>query len=86
MHYTTQRFWKCYDSLPANVQEIANQCYVLLKADSSHPSLHFKKIGKRYWSVRTGLDYRALGVEVEGGISWFWSGTHAEYDKLIGKL
>lgn len=44
------------------------------------------KIGNKYWSVRAGLDYRALGVEVEGGISWFWIGTHAEYDKLIGKL
>ena len=22
--------------------------------------------------------------EVKDGISWFWIGTHAEYDKLIG--
>ncbi len=86
MHYTTQRFWKCYDALPESVQRNADQCYELLKDDPSHPSLHFKKIGKKYWSVRAGLDYRALGVEVENGISWFWIGTHAEYDKLIGKL
>ena len=79
--------------MPPQVQETADQCYELLKADPSHPSLHFKKIGKKYWSVRAGLDYRALGVEVESGISWFWIpterfaiGTHAEYDKLIGKL
>jgi hypothetical protein len=26
-----------------------------------------------------------VGVEVEQGISWFWIGTHAEYDRLIGK-
>ena len=86
MHYTTRRFWKCYEDLPPQVQETADQCYELLKADPSHPSLHFKKIGKKYWSVRAGLDYRALGVEVESGISWFWIGTQAEYDKLIGKL
>ncbi|AFW94211.1 MULTISPECIES: hypothetical protein [Nostocales] len=93
MHYTTRRFWKCYDELSPQVQETADQCYELLKADPFHPSLHFKKIGKKYWSVRAGLDYRALGVEVESGISWFWIpterfaiGTHAEYDKLIGKL
>jgi hypothetical protein len=86
MHYTTSKFWKCYNALPKNVQETADQCYGLLKADLSHPSLHFKKIGKQYWSVRAGLDYRALGVEVEGGILWFWIGTHAEYDKLISKL
>jgi hypothetical protein len=68
------------------VQGTANQCYALIKADPSHPSLHFKKIGNKYWSVRAGLEYRAVGVEVETGISWFWIGTHAEYDKLIGKL
>lgn len=34
----------------------------------------FQKIGNKYWSVRAGLNYRALGVEVEVGISWFWIG------------
>ena len=86
MHYTTRTFWKCYGALPASVQNTEDQCYELLKVDPSHRSLHFKKISKKYWSVRAGLDYRALGVEVEGGILWFWLGTHAEYDKLIGKL
>ncbi|BAU05685.1 hypothetical protein [Fischerella sp. NIES-3754] len=78
MHYTTRRFWKCYNTLPENAQKTADQSYELLKADPSHPPLHFKKIGNKYWSVRAGLDYLALGVEVEGGISWFWIGTHAE--------
>jgi hypothetical protein len=73
---------RCYDTLPETVQRTADQCYELLKSDSSHPSLHFKKVGK-YWSVRAGGNYRALGVEVENGILWFWIGTHAEYDKLI---
>jgi hypothetical protein len=82
MHYTSRRFWECYDTLPETVQRTADQCYELLKSDSSHPSLHFKKVGK-YWSVRAGGNYRALGVEVENGILWFWIGTHAEYDKLI---
>jgi hypothetical protein len=86
MHYATRKFWKRYDALPESVQGTADQCYALLKVDPSHPSLHFKKITKKYWSVRAGIDYRALGVEVEGGISWFWIGTHAEYDKLIGKM
>lgn len=86
MHYTTRRFWQRYSVLPANIQRAADECYELLKSNPSHPSLHFKKLGKQYWSVRAGLSYRALGVEVKDGISWFWIGTHAEYDKLIGKL
>jgi hypothetical protein len=24
------------------------------------------------------------GVDVEGGILWFWIGEHAEYDRLVG--
>jgi hypothetical protein len=68
--------------LPAAVQQVADQNYELLKADPSHPSLHFKKVGE-YWSVRAGKGYRALGVETEKGISWVWIGTHAEYDKLL---
>ena len=83
MHYTTRKFWKCYDNLPLQVQRTADQSYKLLKTDPSHLSLHFKKIGNKYWSVRVGLDYRALGVEVKNGISWFWIGTHAQHDKLI---
>ena len=83
MHYTTRKFWKCYANLPLKIQTIADQCFQLLKTNPSHPSLHFKKIGNKYWSVRVGLDYRALGVEVAKGISWFWIGTHAQYDKLI---
>ncbi len=84
MDYTTRRFWEGYNALPEVVQQTADQCYELLKAEPAHPSLHFKKVGK-YWSVRVGRGYRALGVEVEKGILWFWIGTHAEYDKLIGK-
>jgi hypothetical protein len=45
--------------------------------------LQFKKVG-RYWSVRVGLRYRALAIEVDGGYLWFWIGSHADYDRLIG--
>lgn len=85
MHYTTRRFWKCYGALPESIQNIANQSYELLRTNSAHPSLHFKKVSVQYWSVRLGSNYRALGIEVESGISWFWIGTHAEYERLIKK-
>jgi hypothetical protein len=32
-----------------------------------------------------GLHYRALAVEFEGDIAWFWIGPHADYDKLLGR-
>jgi hypothetical protein len=81
-HRATPRFWTCYRALPAEVQQLADRGYVLLKNDPRHPSLHFKKIGK-LWSARVGLHYRALAVEDGDDLLWVWIGTHAEYDHLI---
>jgi hypothetical protein len=69
--------------LQPSVRKLADANYELLKRDPRHPSLQFKKIG-RYWSVRVGLRYRALAVEVDEGYLGFWIGSHAEYDRLIG--
>lgn len=81
-HFASPSFWEKYEELPDSIQELADKNYEILKADPKHPSLHLKKAGK-YWSVRVGRKYRALGVEIEEGILWFWIGTHAEYDKLL---
>jgi hypothetical protein len=62
MHRTTGRFWRCFDDLPEAVQKTARKNFELLKKDPSHPSLHFKKVGK-FWSVRVGISHRALAVE-----------------------
>jgi hypothetical protein len=79
----TPDFWYYYRLLPDEIQGLADRCYDLLKQDSRYPSLHFKKVGQ-FWSVRIGIHYRALAVEENGDIAWFWIGTHAEYDKLLG--
>ena len=82
-HFASPEFWAYLEKLPANIQELARENYDLLKANPYHPSLHFKRIG-RFWSVRVGRSYRALAVDANGGIVWFWIGTHAEYDRLVG--
>ena len=82
-HHASDDFWARFDALPQNVQELARQNFELLKLSPSHPSLHFKSVGK-YRSARVGLKFRALGVEVEDGVLWFWIGSHAEYDRLLG--
>ena len=84
-HFTLPRFWDHYQRLPPNIQKLADKNYKLLQSDPKHPSLHFKKLGgeKGLWSVRVGIDHRALGRERPEGVIWFWIGTHAEYDRLI---
>jgi len=82
-HFASPDFWMCYDRLPKRIQRLADASFELLKADPSHPSLHFKKVGK-YRVARVGLHYRALAVEVPEGLLWFWIGSHSEYDRLLG--
>jgi len=82
-HFASSKFWECYHSLPQPIQSLADKNFELLKENPKHPSLHFKKVG-RFWSARVGLAYRALAVELDGDILWFWIGNHNEYDKLLG--
>ena len=82
-HYASRKFWESYEKLPTPIRTLANKNFELLKSNPSHPSLQFKIIGQ-YRSVRVGLRYRALGIEVEEGILWFWIGSHADYDQLLG--
>jgi hypothetical protein len=82
-HFASPDFWYHYRVLPADVQQLADRCFLLMNSNPRHPSIHLKKASE-FWSARVGLHWRAVGVEVENGISWFWIGSHAEYDKIIG--
>lgn len=82
MHRTTTRFWKCFANLPEPVQDVAKKSFELLKTDPSHPSLHFKKAGK-FWSIRIGLNCRALAVKDGEDFIWVWIGTHDEYERML---
>jgi len=82
-HFANPKFWEAYGRLPEQVLALADRNYLLLKENPQHPSLQFKKLG-RFWSVRVGLRYRALAVESEGNLTWFWIGSHADYDAMIG--
>ena len=81
-HFASRVFWEAYDKLPKQVRALADKNYALLKTNPRHPSLQFKKIG-RFWSVRVGLRYRALAVEADDNLVWFWIGSHADYDAII---
>jgi len=81
-HFASPQFWRLYRHLSPEVRALADKNFQLLKADSKHPSLHFKRIG-RLWSVRVGAHYRALGLDKAEGVVWFWIGSHADYDRLL---
>ena len=84
----TKEFRRGLDRLPAVVQEQAARAYALWGSNPYHPSLQFKRVSQRQpiYSVRVGIDYRALGLREADQIYWFWIGSHAEYDELLKRL
>lgn len=81
-HRASRSFWRRYQKLPTAIQRLADKNYQLLKADPNHRSLHYKHVGK-YRSVRVGDHYRALAIEADQDLIWFWIGTHAEYNLIV---
>lgn len=78
-------FISYFRSLPEEVRAQARKNYRLWKENPYHPSLHFKRVHayEPLYSVRIGLGWRALGLLEDDMITWFWIGSHADYDRLI---
>jgi hypothetical protein len=85
-HQTTDAFWACYEALPSHIREQADRNFALRKANPTHPSLQLKPVG-RFWSARVGISWRALAVRDNDTetLVWFWIGSHAEHDRLVGR-
>lgn len=86
--HTTGRFWKCFNSLPPEIQKQARQVYKIWTNNPNHPSLHFKQISNTgaIYSIRIGLHHRAIGIKESKTMIWFWVGTHEEYNNLVSRL
>jgi len=83
---TLKSFWKHYWALPAKIRQQARKSYQMWRENPNLRGLYFKRVKKSQpiYSVRIGLSYRALGLLKGDTITWFWIGTHDEYDRLIG--
>jgi len=82
-HFAAPSFWACYRTLPQSVRDLADKNYELLKANL-HTSLCISRKLENTAPFRVGLQYRALAVETDDDLLWFWIGSHSEYDKLVG--
>lgn len=85
---TTRQFRRLFSSLPRHIQRQARQAYRLFRQAANHPGLHFKRVfaDPPMYSARVGIGYRAVGVLDGGAITWFWIGSHANYDRLLEQL
>ena len=83
----TDEFRSCFRRLPDRIKNLARKNYKIWKANPVHPSVDFKRVGKKspIYSIRVGIGWRALGLKERNKMLWFWIGSHAEYDKLLNK-
>ena len=86
--HTTARFRKAFAELPKQVQRQAKDVYKKFRQDPFYPSLRFKRIHstKPIYSVRINVEYRAVGLQDENEMIWFWIGSHDDYAKLLSRL
>jgi len=82
---TNERFWKCYNALPEDVKKEARRAYRQFKINPYHPGLRFKRVHstRAIFSVRITKDYRAVGIQQDKYIIWYWIGSHSDYDSLL---
>lgn len=82
---TTKEFREALGRLPAPVQAQADREWQRFRSNPGHPSLAFKPVrrDREVWSVRIGLAYRALCSREGDQLTWFWIGSHTEYDHIL---
>ena len=82
---TLPSFWDTYEALPDDAKRAARKTYQLWRDSPFHPSLHFKCVEpeERVWSIRVTRNYRALGILEADTVTWFWVGSHEDYERQI---
>ena len=81
--FATADFWKAYAELSPEMKDQARKAYRLWRENSLHPSLPFKKVGKKLWSARISGGYRALALKEGDDDYWFWIGEHDGYESFL---
>ncbi|KUJ95331.1 MAG: hypothetical protein XD41_1679 [Desulfonauticus sp. 38_4375] len=86
--HTTERFRNLLAQLPKQIQKQAKEAYIQFEKDPYHPGFRFKRVHSKLpiYSVRISKDYRALGIQRDGEIVWFWVGSHSDYDNILKEV
>jgi hypothetical protein len=84
----TASFREAFGRLPPDVQVDAQRAFELWLGNPRHPSLRFKKVHERpsIYSARIRLGWRALGELKDDTVTWFWIGSHADYEALLKRM
>jgi hypothetical protein len=85
---TTRRFREAFARLPEPIKDRARDAYRRFAENPNHPGLRLKRVHSTepIFSVRITQDYRALGTREGDTMTWFWIGSHADYDDLLRRM
>lgn len=80
---TTKSFRDGLKKLSPELRKQAREAYEQFQHDPFSPGLNFEEVNSRkhIWSVRINRNVRALGIRDRENISWYWIGSHREYEK-----
>lgn len=82
---TLPAFWAAYARLSEPHRQGARKAFSLWAENPFHPSLRFKCVNREedIWSVRISRGYRALGILENDTVTWFWVGSHGDYERFF---
>jgi hypothetical protein len=82
---TLPSYWSTYEKLDRVTKERAWKAFALWAENPFHPSLRFKNVNPQEgtWSVRITRGIRALGKMKDDTVTWFWIGSHDDYERQI---
>ncbi|HIE28982.1 TPA: hypothetical protein EYP66_17040 [Candidatus Poribacteria bacterium] len=82
---TLPSFWTAYRLLDETIRRRARKAYRLWIENPFHRFLRFKCINheEKIWSVRITRSYRAVGVLEGDTVTWFWIGSHDDYERFF---
>jgi len=81
-HKALSSFWESYNKLPEEMRRRAEKQFELLVENPGHPSVQLKPVGE-FWSARVTDGVRALALRQGKVFTWFWIGTHDDYESMI---
>jgi hypothetical protein len=82
---TLPSFWSACRLLDETIRRRARKVYRLWISNPFHRSLRFKCINpeEKIWSVRITHRYRGIGVLEDDTVTWFWIGSHDNYERFF---
>lgn len=81
--HTTKSFRDALKRLSPELRKQAREAYRQFQDDPFSPGLNVEEVNaaKHIWSARITRGIRALGIRDRGDITWYWIGSHREYEK-----